>query len=84
MTCGMGPLPEEQAAAKTTSISSDESLFEKMMCNIWTGCGCCTFSFGIDTSAEGLSNGFVGTRQNYYPLGIKAVEMTANIRTQHL
>ena len=36
----------------------------------------CAFSFGIDTSIEGLSSG--GGR---YPPGIKAVETTANLRT---
>ena len=35
----------------------------------------CAFSFGIDTSATGLNGG-------PYPPGIKAVETTANIRTQ--
>ena len=62
-----------QAATNVTPLSSPSSTLRRV--------NSCAFSFGIDTSAEGLSNGFVGTISNYYPPGIKAVEMTANIRT---
>ena len=51
----------------------------------------CAFGFGIDTSPEGLSScpspsssssSSSKKNQPYYPPGIKAVETTANIRTQ--
>ncbi len=42
----------------------------------------CAFSFGIDTSPEGILNPFTSDCLGYYPPGIKAVETTANIRTQ--
>lgn len=42
----------------------------------------CSFSFGIDTSPEGLSMTFESSRKSYYPPGIRAVETTANLRTQ--
>ena len=42
----------------------------------------CAFSFGIDTSEDGLSMPFDdSTARIYYPPGIKAVETTANWRT---
>ncbi len=41
----------------------------------------CAFSFGIDKSREGLSMPFASNRILYYPPGIRAVEMTANMRT---
>ncbi|KAL3823807.1 hypothetical protein ACHAXA_011594 [Cyclostephanos tholiformis] len=44
----------------------------------------CAFSFGIDTSKEGLSMPFEGDPNSttpYFPPGIKAVETTANLRT---
>mmetsp|Transcript_442 Transcript_442/g.867 ORF Transcript_442/g.867 Transcript_442/m.867 type:complete len:626 (-) Transcript_442:1026-2903(-) len=41
----------------------------------------CAFSFGIDTSHDGLSMPFESSITMYYPPGIKAVETTANIRT---
>mmetsp|Transcript_43015 Transcript_43015/g.90346 ORF Transcript_43015/g.90346 Transcript_43015/m.90346 type:complete len:607 (-) Transcript_43015:358-2178(-) len=42
----------------------------------------CAFSFGIDTSHEGLSMPFESTTKTYYPPGIRAVETTANLRTR--
>lgn len=42
----------------------------------------CAFSFGIDTSKEGLSNPFSPNGSGYFPPGIRSVETTANIRTQ--
>ncbi|KAL7536521.1 hypothetical protein ACHAXR_007222 [Thalassiosira sp. AJA248-18] len=41
----------------------------------------CAFSFGIDTSEEGLSMQFESSTTSYYPPGIRAVETTANLRT---
>jgi len=41
----------------------------------------CAFSFGIDTSREGLSMPFESLKSTYYPPGIRAVETTANLRT---
>jgi len=41
----------------------------------------CAFSFGIDTSEEGLLAGCGTSTCYYYPPGIKAVETTANMRT---
>lgn len=42
----------------------------------------CAFSFGIDTSRQGLSMPFEKVNTLYYPPGVKAVEFTANLRTQ--
>jgi len=41
----------------------------------------CAFSFGIDTSKQGLLTSFSSQDSGYYPPGIKAVETTANLRT---
>jgi hypothetical protein len=41
----------------------------------------CAFSFGIDTSREGLSTPFEKVNTLYYPPGVKAVEFSANLRT---
>lgn len=42
----------------------------------------CAFSFGIDTSREGLSMPFDTANASYYPPGVKAVEFSANLRTR--
>lgn len=42
----------------------------------------CVFSFGIDTSHEGLSMPFLASTKSYYPPGIKAVQVTANLRNR--
>jgi len=41
----------------------------------------CAFSFGIDTSREGLCMPFEKVNTLYYPPGVKAVEFSANLRT---
>jgi len=53
---------------KSSSSLQDSSTDTRIQSNA------CAFSFGIDTSFEGLNG-------SYYPPGIKAVERTANIRT---
>ena len=87
MRCGMGPLPEEQAAAKTTSISSDESIaiwrddvqyldrLRWLHLFTWDWYECWGNIKWLCWDKTKLLD---------YPPGIKAVEMTANIRMQHL
>ncbi len=66
-------LPNNWDCGISTTIDSRENGFRA---------NSCAFGFGIDTSAEGLSNGFTANSNMYFPPGIRAVETTANIRTQ--
>lgn len=42
----------------------------------------CSFAFGVDTSPQGLSMPFASSLNNYFPPGIRAVEVTANMRSR--
>jgi len=72
------------AATSTTTTTSNDIDGSKDSSKNTTSvrANSCAFSFGIDTSPEGLSNPFCSSSVGYFPPGIKAVETTANIRTQ--
>ena len=75
-------MPHHWDGKITTTLEHGGMLGDELSMNGIARANSCAFSFGVDTSPEGLSMPFESSTKTYHPPGIKAVEASTRLRNR--